>query len=440
MLRLLDVIVIHAAGLIAFLFRDYWDALAPLHKGYDYYGMVALASLLFILSGGDLYRSWREASMMGILRGVSSRWVSIASLLLIVLYTFKASEGISRIWFFLWLMLGLVFLWLGRIGFYVAIKELHRIAGNARKVVLIGSGGLADRIIDQVTQTEWSGYELVEHMSDLNFDAIRSYEDKQIDEIWLAIPFADEATMRHVMTELRYFPSSIRYIPDLFALGLINHGLSEILGMPMVDLTASRLDGLSKLLKTIEDYVVAMIALIVTFPLMLLIVLLIKLESRGPILFKQRRHGLSGKIIDVYKFRSMKHEKSETSLVVQAQKNDSRVTQVGKLLRRTSLDELPQLINVIKGEMSIVGPRPHAVEHNHQYKSLIESYMKRHIVKPGITGWAQINGFRGETDTIEKMEGRIQCDIFYIENWSITLDIKIMFLTLIKGMIGKNAY
>lgn len=439
-MRLLDVIVIHVAGLFAFLLRDYWDALAPLHKGYDYYGMVAVASLLFVLSGGDLYRSWREASMMSISRGVASRWVTIASFLLIFLYTFKASEGISRIWFFLWLILGLVFLWLGRIGFYVAIKELHRVAGNARKVVLIGSGGLADRIIHQVTKTDWSGYALVEHMPDLNFDAIRAYEDMQIDEIWLAIPVADEATMRHVMTELRYFPSSIRYIPDLFALGLINHGLSEILGMPMVDLTASRLDGFSKLLKTIEDYVVAIIALMVTLPLILLIAALIKLESSGPIFFKQLRHGLSGKIINVYKFRTMKYQKSNNSLVVQAQKNDSRVTKVGRFLRRTSLDELPQLINVIKGEMSIVGPRPHAVEHNHQYKSLIESYMKRHIVKPGITGWAQINGFRGETDTIEKMEGRIQCDIFYIENWSIRLDIKIMVLTLFKGMTGKHVY
>ena len=133
-------------------------------------------------------------------------------------------------------------------------------------------------------------------------------------------------------------------------------------------------------------------------------------------------------------------EQKQTDTVVQAKKNDDRVTRVGKILRRTSLDELPQLFNVIRGEMSIVGPRPHAVEHNNQYKTLIDSYMKRHIVKPGITGWAQINGFRGETDTLEKMEGRVQCDIYYIENWSILLDLRIMALTLIKGMVGENAY
>ena len=208
----------------------------------------------------------------------------------------------------------------------------------------------------------------------------------------------------------------------------------------MVDLTASRMDGLSKLLKGLEDYTVASIALILFSPLMVLIGVLIKLESKGPVFFRQKRHGLSGKVIKVFKFRTMKVEQKQTDTVVQAKKNDDRVTRVGKILRRTSLDELPQLFNVIRGEMSIVGPRPHAVEHNNQYKTLIDSYMKRHIVKPGITGWAQINGFRGETDTLEKMEGRVQCDIYYIENWSILLDLRIMALTLIKGMVGENAY
>ena len=439
-LRFIDCLAVALSALAAYGIKDYYGDLTLINEGNAYYVMVLLAGVMLVMGGGDIYRSWRESSSIAILRGVTSRWISISVILLMVLFSSKASEEISRVWFFLWVFLGLLSLLISRLVFYFAVRELRRLGGNARRVVVMGSGDLAGRMIQKVRESSWSGYVILEHIQRLDEASFSALEDKQMDEIWLAIPLADQAEIRKIMAKLSYLPSTVRYIPDLFALGLINHGLSEVLGIPMVDLTASRMDGLSKLLKGLEDYTVASIALILFSPLMVLIGVLIKLESKGPVFFRQKRHGLSGKVIKVFKFRTMKVEQKQTDTVVQAKKNDDRVTRVGKILRRTSLDELPQLFNVIRGEMSIVGPRPHAVEHNNQYKTLIDSYMKRHIVKPGITGWAQINGFRGGTDTLEKMEGRVQCDIYYIENWSILLDLRIMALTLIKGMVGENAY
>ncbi|HDY9139587.1 TPA: exopolysaccharide biosynthesis polyprenyl glycosylphosphotransferase [Klebsiella pneumoniae] len=191
--------------------------------------------------------------------------------------------------------------------------------------------------------------------------------------------------------------------------------------------------------KRVEDVFFSIIILFLISPVLAVIALLIKLTSPGPILFKQIRYGMDGKAIKVWKFRSMKVMENDDR-VIQATKNDTRVTKVGGFLRKTSLDELPQFINVLFGSMSIVGPRPHAVAHNEQYRKLIQGYMLRHKVKPGITGLAQVNGWRGETDTLDKMEKRIEYDLEYIRTWNIVLDIKIIFLTVFKGFIGKTAY
>lgn len=193
-------------------------------------------------------------------------------------------------------------------------------------------------------------------------------------------------------------------------------------------------------LKTVEDFLFACIFLIIASPLMLVIALLIKLSSEGPIFFKQERQGMNGKKFMVYKFRSMIIHEEEFGIVSQAKRNDHRVTSIGRILRRTSLDELPQLFNVLKGDMSIVGPRPHAIAHNQYYENLVSSYEQRFRVKPGITGWAQINGFRGETDTLEKMERRIEYDVYYIEHWTLLFDLKIIALTLWRGFFHRNAY
>jgi len=184
----------------------------------------------------------------------------------------------------------------------------------------------------------------------------------------------------------------------------------------------------------------ALLILLLISPLMLLIALGVKLTSPGPVLFKQKRLGWDGQPFKVYKFRSMVVHREEGGLLTQASMGDVRVTPFGAFLRRTSLDELPQFFNVLRGTMSIVGPRPHAIEHNEQYKELVDDYMRRHKVKPGITGWAQINGWRGETDTLEKMRKRVEYDLYYIENWSLWFDLRIILLTVFKGFVNKNAY
>ena len=210
------------------------------------------------------------------------------------------------------------------------------------------------------------------------------------------------------------------------------------MGLPVIDLNAPPVSGITGLLKASFDRVFAASVVIGLSPLLLTIAALVKLSSRGPVLFRQQRLGIDGKPFHVYKFRTMR-EHSEAG-VTQATRGDPRVTRIGAFLRRTSLDELPQFFNVLRGEMSVVGPRPHAMEHNELYKELIDRYMLRHRVKPGITGWAQINGLRGQTDTIDKMRRRIEFDIYYIQHWSFQLDLRIILRTALHGWTGATAY
>ena len=229
-------------------------------------------------------------------------------------------------------------------------------------------------------------------------------------------------------------------MPDWFTLKLLNHGVSEVVGIQMLDISASPITGKLRFFKAAQDFVLATLILLLISPLMLAIALAIKFTSKGPVLYRQQRHGWNDEEIWVYKFRSMVVHQEAGAQVTQASKNDSRITPLGAFLRRTSLDELPQFINVLQGRMSIVGPRPHAMAHNEHYKQLVPGYVLRHKVKPGITGWAQVNGFRGETDTLDKMVKRVEYDLYYIEHVSLWLDLKIIFATVFKGFVHKNAY
>lgn len=250
---------------------------------------------------------------------------------------------------------------------------------------------------------------------------------------------SDEVKMKNLIKSLTDTTCSVILIPDLFTFNILQSRTEEVNGVPVVPLFDTPLNGINMIFKRIEDIVISSIILLFISPILLIIACLIKLTSPGPIIFKQTRYGMDGKPIKVWKFRSMSVMENDNK-VIQATKNDIRITKIGRLLRRTSLDELPQFFNVLFGGMSIVGPRPHAVAHNEQYRNLIEGYMLRHKVKPGITGWAQINGWRGETDTLEKMEKRVEFDLEYIREWSIWLDLKIIFLTIFKGFINKSAY
>jgi putative colanic acid biosynthesis UDP-glucose lipid carrier transferase len=257
--------------------------------------------------------------------------------------------------------------------------------------------------------------------------------------IFISLPMSSQPRILEIIDDLHDSTSSIYFLPDPNVFDLMQTRFSNIGGIPVVGVCESPFSGVDSVVKTVSDFVLALLILLLLSPLMLGIALAIVLTSPGPAIFRQRRYGLNGEEIIVYKFRSMTVSE-DGSRVMQAQKNDPRVTRIGAFLRRTSLDELPQFINVLQGRMSIVGPRPHAVAHNELYRKLIRGYMLRHKVKPGITGWAQVNGWRGETEVLEKMQGRINHDLYYLRNWSLWLDLWIIMRTAWVVLQRNNAY
>jgi putative colanic acid biosynthesis UDP-glucose lipid carrier transferase len=233
---------------------------------------------------------------------------------------------------------------------------------------------------------------------------------------------------------------SVRLFPDLNGLALLNHSVSEMLGLPIIDLNVNQMQGLNRLLKELEDKILGVILFILALPIIGAISVAIKLSSEGPILFRQRRNGWDGRPFTIYKFRTMLQHDEQNGQLTQAKKDDARFTKIGRWLRRSSLDELPQLFNVLQGKMSLVGPRPHAVEHNNFFQKRISGYMRRHRVKPGITGWAQINDLRGEILEIDDMSRRLKHDLYYIEHWSLMFDLRIIIATLLKIFSSKKAW
>jgi lipopolysaccharide/colanic/teichoic acid biosynthesis glycosyltransferase len=260
-------------------------------------------------------------------------------------------------------------------------------------------------------------------------------------ELWLALPLSEERTILSIVGEFRNDLVNIRFMPDVRSLALFDtSGIIDLLGVPAINLIASPLSPNAMMKKDLFDRFFAACALICLAPLMIVIAIAVKLSSRGPVFFRQRRKGADGRVFMIYKFRSMRIHQEEPGVVKQAVRQDPRVTKIGAFLRRTSLDELPQFINVLKGDMSVVGPRPHALEHDDMYQKVVAGYIHRYRIKPGITGWAQINGYRGETDRIEKMERRVAHDLYYLGNWSFALDMRIIAATVVKGLINNNAY
>jgi len=268
---------------------------------------------------------------------------------------------------------------------------------------------------------------------------VKYVQQHNIDAIYIALPLSAAPRMIQLLDELRDTTASIYFIPDIFSFDIIQARFVEIDGMPVVSVCDTPFNGISALIKRGMDIILSAIGLLLLWPVLLAIGIAIRITSKGPALFKQRRYGLNGEEILVYKFRSMTVTE-DGGAVTQATKQDKRVTKLGGFLRRSSLDELPQIINVLQGRMSIVGPRPHAVAHNEQYRKLISGYMIRHKVRPGITGWAQVNGLRGETETVDKMRQRVEYDLDYLRHWSAWLDIKIIFKTIKLVIHDSKAY
>lgn len=341
---------------------------------------------------------------------------------------------------------------LNRILFIWFAERTSNTAKKQTKVLLIGDGPLAEDVFQTINNNKWiqekaigciclsqvSTHSRIPVLGVFD-DLLQIVEENNIRAVYIVVSLKNAAMVEQTYKALMNVNIDIHWIPNIFTMDLINHNVKEMNGMPLLTLSESPLIGDHLLFKSIEDKVIATLMIIVLSPVMLITALIVKLESPGPIIFKQRRTGWEGKIFYIWKFRSMKMHSDQGGEVKQATKDDDRFTRSGKFIRRTSIDELPQLFNVLSGTMSLVGPRPHAVEHNIKYAQHINAYLARHRIKPGITGLAQINGFRGETETIEKMKKRVDYDLKYINNWSFWLDIEILIKTPI-SLVSKNIY
>ena len=450
--RGLDAIAVVLAGWVAAAVRlDTW----VLPERYQLALLLGALLTLVVFPACGVYQSWRGQRMRAQTRALAVAWLIVA-VMLITLGTFtKTSVYFSRQWMALWFAFGAIGLLAFRAGLLTMLRRMRSLGWNYRRIIIVGGEELARQTAKHLAEASWTGLEVAAFFSDkaapadcssavaptLPLGQLATYvESHTVDEVWFALSGGTNQRVGDILRELRHCTAAIRYVPDIQEFRLLNPALNEVAGMPVLDLNMSPMRGISRFIKAAEDMVLASVILLLASPLMLAIAVGVKFSSPGPVIFKQRRHGWNGQPIEVYKFRTMVQHSEEPGTLTQARCNDPRVTRFGALLRRTSLDELPQFINVLQGRMSIVGPRPHALAHNEEYRDLIDAYMQRHKVKPGITGWAQINGWRGETDCVDKMKKRVEFDLYYIEHWSLWLDLKIIALTPFKGLLHKNAY
>ncbi|NMM00099.1 undecaprenyl-phosphate glucose phosphotransferase [Paraburkholderia sp. RP-4-7] len=410
-----------------------------------------------------IYQSWRGKPLYDLLCRVAGGWVMVEVTGILISFSLHRSDNLSRLWLFYWAVATIVLLIVTKVIVYSILRGLRREGFNQRAVAIVGGAPYGRFLIEQMRSRPEAGFSPV-----VVFDedgTINPYEDpdaadaiegvpverdyarmlqlvrqRAIRELWLALPISKEKAIHRFVMDLKNDFVNIRFIPDVRSLTLFNQPMVDLLGVPAINLAASPITDLRVLPKRVFDRLFALAALTALSPVMLMIAVMVKVSSPGPVFFRQKRKGIDGNQFEIYKFRSMKMHKEEAGKITQATRRDPRITAVGAFLRRTSLDELPQFINVLRGEMSVVGPRPHALEHDDIYKDLVKGYMHRYRIKPGITGWAQINGYRGETDRIEKMMGRVKLDLYYMQHWTFWLDIKIVVLTLWKGFVGSNAY
>lgn len=453
-LRVLDVLAIGAASQLA-SFLHFHAPLAettPIHTNLVLL-CCAMAFLIFPQLG--LYNSWRGRSMGVMFGRIVASWALVLLIGLFFNFLIHHVGSISRLWVFYWYAIGVSLLLLSRIMVYSILHYLRQKGWNSKRVVIVGYGRIGQEMHRRAMQQDWLGYEVtavhagaedVAFLTDPSIWKIGTLEEihayvlsHHIHEIWLTLPVSASDKLQQLQYLLRNELVDIRWIPDTLSMQILSNTMIDFLGFPAVDLNRPISSGFNGVIKDLFDKVFSLVMLILMAPLFVAIAVGIKLSSPGPVFFQQPRHGLNGKKFNVYKFRSMTlHD--EQGCVTQATQHDARITAIGSFLRRTSLDELPQFFNVLIGDMSVVGPRPHALQHNDLYKDQVETYMLRHRVKPGITGWAQIHGYRGETDTVEKMAKRVQFDLYYIKNWSPWMDVQIIVWTAFRGWTGNNAY
>jgi putative colanic acid biosynthesis UDP-glucose lipid carrier transferase len=440
LLRILDLLAVFLSALIAYYFR--FDS-TKMPDAYQLLIVMACLIVFSITSYKSVYQSVRGQYGFNLLAKLCMSWLLASFVLFSILVFTHQADNFSRIFLGTWWLCLFLFMTVSRILLYGALAFIRTRGSDVKTIHIIGDKSSHALVTNKLASNSWSGFRVGSFFDsgDLDFNRLETeIIEADEDEIWICLPLSQGSVINEIMNNLDQSTRNIRYIPNIEDLRLLNNDVHQVAGLNVLTLSADSLDGLNSTIKHLEDLILGVIFTVLTAPVMLIIAIVIKSTSKGPVLFKQKRHGLGGEEISVYKFRSMRVHEEEVGKITQAVKGDSRVTRVGEFIRKTSLDELPQFWNVVQGKMSIVGPRPHALAHNDDYRERVESYMTRHKVKPGITGWAQVNGLRGETDTLEKMQKRVEFDLYYIDNWSFWFDIKIIIMTVFTGFFGKNTY
>jgi len=428
------------------------------HEPFTGYALVLMILAFFVSSSVyqyvDPYRTWRSGRMFAYARDTVVGWLITVGVLCFI----GSASGLNRrldnqavlVWFLITPVILLSSHWALRRVTFGTSKD-----NEVRSVVVVGVNEVGLKFANVCKQHPNLFLDVLGFFDDRVEDRIAGggrdpllgkmvdipayVREHNVKMIFISQPISAQPRIRKLLDELQDTTASVYFLPDIYVFDLMQARFDSVGGMPVVAIRESPFTGMNSMVKRVSDIVLALIIQIALLPIMLVIALAVKLSSPGPVIFRQRRYGLYGEEIIVYKFRSMTVT-DDGPTVVQARVNDVRVTRVGAFLRRTSLDELPQFINVLQGRMSIVGPRPHAVAHNELYRKLIKGYMLRHKVKPGITGWAQVNGLRGETETLDKMEARIHYDLDYLRKWSLWLDIWIILKTVHVVLKRENAH
>ena len=416
--------------------------------------IVALLAIL-LFRGVSMNDVDRSVGNWTLIVSVCGTWLLMIIILLALGYITNLSGTYPRKLLITWVLTTPFFLVLSEIGIKVVLSRVAYSSETARRVVIAGANDLGRTLAAKIQSSPHSGMRILGFFDDRRIDRLGELGNDRIvgtlkelpeyvknigaEIIFVALPIRNISRVSQLLDELHDTTASIYFVPDIFVFDLIQCRTGDIGGMPVVALCETPFFGSRGVIKRVSDFSIAALALILLSPFLLAIAVGIKLTSRGPIIFRQRRYGLDGREIIVYKFRTMT-VCEDGDVIRQATRGDSRVTRFGAFLRKYSLDELPQFVNVLQGRMSVVGPRPHAIAHNEEYRRLIKGYMIRHKVNPGITGLAQVQGFRGETNTVEDMARRVECDLDYLRNWSLLLDLKIILKTARIVISDSKAY
>jgi len=414
---------------------------------------LTLCLLIFALTFPGRNRFWDRPLNAAV--DISTSWLTLLVIMLLCGYATRSLELFNPQVILSWAVATPVVQWLVMFTGRWSIRRLASLPENRRTAVVVGAGALGVKVSNAFQARGDIGLSFLGYFDDRADDRVDAsaagarlgslkqvagyVREHGVHEVYITLPLGSQPRILELMEQVQGTTASVFFVPDVFGISIIQGRLQDMNGVPVVGLCETPFTGANRLVKRVSDVVLASVIVVLISPFLVAIALGVKLSSPGPAVFKQRRNGLDGEEIVVYKFRSMRSQ-DDGQVIRQATKDDSRITPLGAFLRRTSMDELPQFINVLQGRMSIVGPRPHAVAHNEQYRQLIKAYMVRHKVKPGITGWAQVNGHRGETDTIEKMQARVEYDLEYLRNWSLGLDLQIIARTIKLVFFDRNAY